>query len=383
MVRREEFMSRRGENIYKRKDGRWEGRYIESYSADGKAKYRSVYARTYGEVRAKLQRRAAPEKKLSPGISVSDWTAYYLREHRSKIKLSTAKVYDRYLSRYITPFFKNTALSRTSRELLQAFVNSLSYLSASTVKGIFALLREALKLAYKQNYISSVWLGIELPKSGKYNAKAFTTQEQALIENALDISSDPNDIGVLLCLYTGLRIGEACGLKWDDIDLAGQTLTVNRTVQRMTVDGSSVLKELAPKSESSRRSIPLPSFLAKQLCELKSRSDSPYVLSTNGHAMDPRNFQYRYKKILRRAGVGYANAHTLRHTFSVRALEAGFDIKTLSEILGHADASVTMKTYAHSLDEHKRTSMELLGSFRSREAILRQDHGHSGAGPAL
>ena len=99
--------------------------------------------------------------------------------------------------------------------------------------------------------------------------------------------------------------------------------------------------------------------------------------------MDPRNFQYRYKKILRRAGVGYANAHTLRHTFSVRALEAGFDIKTLSEILGHADASVTMKTYAHSLDEHKRTSMELLGNFRSREAILRQDHGHSGAGPAL
>ena len=107
------------------------------------------------------------------------------------------------------------------------------------------------------------------------------------------------------------------------------------------------------------------------------------MLSLIHISMDPRNFQYRDKKILRRAGVGYANAHTLRHTFSVRALEAGFDIKTLSEILGHADASVTMKTYAHSLDEHKRTSMELLGSFRSREAILRQDHGHSGAGPAL
>ncbi len=87
-------------------------------------------------------------------------------------------------------------------------------------------------------------------------------------------------------------------------------------------------------------------------------------MHTGFHVMDPRTFQYQYKKIIERAGVRYVNVHTLRHTFSVRALEAGFDIKTLSEILGHADAAVTLKIYAHSLDEHKRNSMERLGRMR-------------------
>ena len=375
-------MSRRGENIYKRKDSRWEGRYIESYSAEGKARYRSVYAHTYGEVKAKLRRRQPSVKRAHSGISVTDWTAHYLELHRPKIKLSTAKVYDRYLNKYIAPFFKSTALSKVSRELLQSFINSLSGLSASTVKGVFALLRESLKLACKQNYITSVWVGTELPKPKRRGAKAFTRSEQSLIENTLDIDGHPNDIGILLCLYTGLRIGEACGLKWEDIDLTGQTLTINRTVQRITLDGKSVLKEFPPKSVSSRRCIPIPSFLAELLREAKKRSNTEYILSTNGHAEDPRSFQYRYKKILKTAGVKYASAHTLRHTFSVRALESGFDIKTLSEILVHSDAVVTMKTYAHSLDEHKRTSMERLGKLRNTNDITRQNNGNNGADTA-
>lgn len=101
------------------------------------------------------------------------------------------------------------------------------------------------------------------------------------------------------------------------------------------------------------------------LKQVKENNCTPYVLSTRSHVMDPRTFQYQFKNILERTGVKYHNAHTLRHTFSVRALETGFDIKTLSEILGHADATITLKTYAHSLYEHKRNSMERLGASRA------------------
>lgn len=353
-------MPRRGENIYKRKDGRWEGRYIESYGLDGKAKYKSIYARTYHEVRFKLQHHTSAKQSHHVNISITDWAAMYLKS--KQVKLTTLKLYERYLERYITPFFGDIALYRLTKEMLQTFVNSMSELSPSTTKGIFSFLREILKLAHKKNYIEPIWIGVEMPKSRKHKVKVFTKEEQRLIENALDVEQNPNDIGILICLYTGLRIGEVCGLKWEDIDLISKTLSVNRTVQRITIDGKSLLKEFTPKSETSQRKIPIPSFLLNQLKKIKRQSAVPYILHTDYHMMDPRMFQYHYKKILERAGVRYVNAHTLRHTFSVRALEAGFDIKTLSEVLGHADAAITLKTYAHSLDEHKRSSMERLGS---------------------
>jgi integrase len=365
MVKNKEvIMSRRGENIYKRKDGRWEGRYIESYRSDGKAKYKSVYAHTYREVRLKLKNRAALKKINIVNVSVAEWTAHYLKLQKDKVKISTMKVYNRYLNNYIQPFFKSIGLYRLNKELLQAFVNSLSKLSPSTVKGIFSLLREALKLANKSNYIEPIWLDVELPKLKKHKINVFTKEEQKLIEKSLKFEGDSADIGILICLYTGLRIGEVCGLKWSDIDFISKTMTVNRTIQRMTIDNKSILKELPPKSETSHRRIPIPEFLLEKLKNVKSQNSVQYVLHTDFHAMDPRTFQYQYKKILERAGVRYANAHTLRHTFSVRALEVGFDIKTLSEILGHADAAVTLKIYAHSLEEHKRNSMERLGNMR-------------------
>lgn len=357
-------MSRRGENIYKRKDGRWEGRYIESYGFDGKAKYKSVYAHTYSEVRLKMQNRTINDKANRINITLSDWASDYLEQQKNTIKLSTFKIYERYINKYIKPFFKDIGLCRLNRDMLQEFVNSMPGLSPSTIKGIFSFLRETLKAANKKEYITQMWIGVEMPKLKRRKTEAFTKEEQYLIENTLNIKENPNHIGILLCLYTGLRIGEVCGLRWEDIDFVSRTLTVNRTVQRITVDGKSLVKELEPKSETSQRRIPIPSFLAEQLKAVKEKSAVPYVLHTNMHIMDPRTFQYQYKKILANAGVKYINAHTLRHTFSVRALEAGFDIKTLSEILGHADAVITLRTYAHSLEEHKRNSMERLGRMR-------------------
>ncbi len=358
-------MGRRGENIYKRKDKRWEGRYISSYGADGKAVYKSVYGKSYSEVREKMKNRSGQSKPKNADITLAAWMEDYLNSQRSKIKVSTAKVYERYLSNFIKPFFGKTALRQINTEILQSFVNSLSRLSSSTVRGVFSFVREALKTASRAGRAAPVWLNIELPRAEKGSVSVFTREQQCSIEKALDIEERPNDIGILLCLYTGLRIGEVCGLKWEDVDFNACSIFVRRTIQRITVDGKSVLLELPPKSAASRRKIPIPSCIADSLSCARERSLSEYVLSTDFHIMDPRMFQYHYKRTLERAGVRYANAHTMRHTFSVRALELGFDVKTLSEILGHADVMTTLKTYAHSLDEHKRKSMEKFVRFKS------------------
>lgn len=351
-------MSRKGENIYRRKDRRWEGRYIASYTPDGKAVYRSVYGKSYTEVKMKVKNAPALGVNKGANITLAGWMDEYLISRRDEIKPTTFMIYERYLNEYIKPYFGNIVLRKISEDKLQSFVNSLSNCSPSTVKGIFSFLRKALKTAHKNEYISPVWREVELPKIRKNEVRVFTREEQRKIEEVLDIEENPNDIGILLCLYMGLRVGEVCGLKWEDIDFAEGIMHINRTVQRMTVDGKSILRELPPKSKSSKRKIPIPSVIMDNLVSLKKDASSNYVLNTNRHATDPRVFQYAYKKILRRAGVPYANVHTMRHTFSVRALELGFDIKTLSEILGHSDATITLKTYAHSLDEHKRKSME-------------------------
>ncbi len=355
-------MPRRGENIYKRKDGRWEGRYIESYSIDGKAKYHSVYASTYLDVKSKLKKQVRKSKQPVTTITVTEWIGNYIESLKDKIKISTYSVYERYMDNYIRPFFKKIELRKLTKEILQGFVNAQRDLSPSTVKGIFSTVREALKIAHSEGYVDIIWVGIELPKIKKQNICVFSKEEQKMIERSINVYKTPNELGILICLYTGLRIGEVCGLKWSDINFQSSMLSVNRTIQRMSIDGQSKLVELPPKSESSHREIPVPAFLMEYLNNLRGIHSCEYILSINSHAMDPRTYQYQYKRILERAHVRYVNFHGLRHTFSVRALESGFDIKTLSEILGHADATITLQRYAHSLDEHKRMSMEKLSA---------------------
>lgn len=359
MVRRF-YMARRGENIYKRKDGRWEGRYIESYDVLGKAKYRSVYGHTYTEIKQKLKANINIPKNRTVNFSLSDWAEQYIQEEKEILKISTYNIYKRYVTNHIKPFFKDMALRKISKELIQGFINSMQTLSASTVKGIYCVLKKILKKAYDNNFIDAIWVGVILPRNKKTIVNVFTKEEQKRIENSLNIQENPNEIGILICLYTGIRIGELCGLRWEDINFLKGTIIISRTAQRITIDNKSVVRELPPKSETSHRTIPMPTLLSEKLISFNKKKG--YVIDTDSHITDPRTYQNQYRRILERAGVEYANFHTLRHTFSVRALEVGFDVKTLSEILGHADATITLKRYAHSLDEHKRLSMEKLSS---------------------
>lgn len=363
-------MSRRGENIYKRRDGRWEGRYITEYDANGKAKYRAVYAHSYNEVKQKLltaktTSSVAKFSSLSATMTVREWFEQWLCSLKNRIKESTYTIYKRYIDNHIIPFFANISLQKINNNLIQQFVDSKNDLSPTTVHDIFIFFRTGIQSANKHLSMSIKLDDIKLPKCTICSFRVFSKDEQRRIENAINSSdSSGNDIGVLICLYTGLRIGEVCALEWSDINFSRKTLVINKTIQRIAdyENGGTKIVITTPKSMRSVREIPLPEFLIQKLkkYKLEQENDCGHILNISGKPIEPRTYQYQFQKLLKIANVEKANFHTLRHTFSTRALELGFDVKTLSEILGHASASITLKKYAHSLDEHKRRSMEML-----------------------
>jgi integrase len=178
----------------------------------------------------------------------------------------------------------------------------------------------------------------------------------------LNHSQNATSIGIRLAIYTGVRIGELCALQWKDIDFERGVLKVTKTVQRishLTDKRKSAVMITAPKSDTSVREIPLPVFVLDELRRIRG-FDNAYIVSGSEKIIEPRCFTNRYKSVLKKAGVPSKKFHSLRHTFATNALQQGFDVKTLSEILGHSGANVTMRVYLHTSMERKTACMSLV-----------------------
>lgn len=344
-------MARRGENIYKRKDGRYEGRYLKFYDSNGKAIYGSVYSRSYAEVKQKLIRLKDKKEPQSIGsnIKLSQWLDNWM-ESETGIKETTRNIYKGHINNHINPQIGKIRLKKLNGDILQAFITSLE-LAPSTVKVVFTVLKSALSCAEENGLISNVWSKVKLNKKTKTEVTILLPNEQKRLERVLN---NKNDIGILICLYTGLRIGELCALKWKDIDFERSYIHVNGTQARM----NSGVMVIPPKSKSSIRSIPVPDFLMEKLRNVPH--DGEFVLSNGGSFVDVRTYRRRFKRLLEEANLPDIKFHALRHTFSTRALEIGMDFKTLSEILGHSTVAITLDLYVHSLDEYKKSQMNKL-----------------------
>lgn len=345
-------MARRGENIYKRADGRYEGRYIKSYDMNNKAIYGYVYAQSYAEVKDKLVqcKRNTPQKLSGSAILLSEWLNIWVET--ADVKETTRQLYKRHIQNHIVPLLGNKPLKKLNADTLQSFISDLR-LAPSTIRLIFAILKSALMCAEDKKFIGNIWLKARLPKKIKSEVTILTLQEQQRLENSL---SEKNDIGILICLYMGLRIGELCALKWSDIDFENKVIHIKGTQSRINGE----LKITEPKSKASKRIIPIPDILLKKLKGHKNNSD--FVLSHNSGMVEVRAYRRRFKELLKSANLPDIKFHALRHTFSSRALEVGMDYKTLSEILGHASVAITMDLYVHSLDEHKKNQMNKLNA---------------------
>lgn len=374
-------MSRHGENIWKRKDGRWEARYVKGRDSRGKALYASVYAKTYAEVKKKreavLQELKSHPSSSLPAKSLGMIIQEYLEDHKFEIKFSTYARYVEISEKHLIPDLGLMPVSEFTRDDGNSYVKKLlsngkaqgKGLADKTVKDIASVLKLVLKYAEEKHYILNAPIDFFVPKQGHPTIQILAPSQRERLETFVCTTTDSYKFGVYLCLYTGLRIGEICALQWKDIDCVNSTISVNKTILRVKNVGGSTAKTKilinTPKTPSSKRLIPLPKELSEKLRQLKlelSPSDNYYVLTGTGKFIEPRNYYERYKRYLRLCELGDFNFHALRHTFATRCIEAGVDPKVLSEILGHASVQITLDRYVHPSLEIKRTSLGRLFS---------------------
>ena len=368
-------MSKTGENIFKRKDGRWEARYIHHYEA-GKAKYKYLYGATYTEVKAKkLASQMAGEKQYPKEkllVTFDDIAFLWLDDIRVTVKESTYTRYHRSVVKYLIPQFHGQCMSKidqqyfsgtTERLLMSGGIHKKS-LSSKTVSDIICILKMIMKYAAENQYPCPNPSGLKYPQKETKSIRILTEDSRKNIEQQLAYSEDTTSLGVIFALFTGIRIGELCGLKWEDFDFVQQTVTIHRTVERITdlsPDAKAKTKVVItePKTAASYRVIPLPGFLMQYLSKYKKSPDC-YLLTGSTKSTEPHQFYIRYQKYLAENGLEKYTFHTLRHTFATNCVENGFDAKTLSEILGHANVTTTLAVYVHPTLQQKKLLMERL-----------------------
>lgn len=362
-------MPRRGENIRKRKDGRWEGRYICDRDTDGKAKYRSVYAKTYSEVRKTLcdvkGGKNSPNRQKTIVKTFGSVAYLWLSGCKLRLKQSTMVKYTALLENHILPRFKDTNISLISDDIIAEFIREKSIkLSSSMIRSLLTTIRSVLSYARRQGWYNYPLDEFIIPSKKKREVSSLSNLERHQLEEFLITDMDTTKLGLYLCLYTGLRIGELCALRWEDIDLRSMVLHIRSTIQRIkcidpTESQKTVLLITTPKSISSIRDIPLPVQIV-ELLKGYEQSENCFLLSGKTSPVEPRTMQYRFKRYAEQLGLAYSNPHVLRHTFATQCIELGFDAKTLSELLGHSRVEITLNRYVHSSDEHKRSQMNLL-----------------------
>lgn len=373
-------MPRRGDNIRKRKDGRWEARYTKGEYEDPSKKYGSVYGRTYQEAKEKrdlIIKQGQQQKPATAGLLFRDILEAWQDANRVRLKEASISRYQALIDTHILPELGSKRITQINASIINRFLaNKLEKgrldgeggLSASYVRSISLVIGSAIRYGVLEKMCDPLLSPINKPSIPKKSLCVLSLEMQKQFEQALLDDMDEEQLLIYLTLYTGLRIGEACALRWEDISLESRLIYVRQTVSRVWCfeDGKKRSKLIIglPKTESSQRCIPICSKLYTILCGFPLRKRHGYVLSnaSNGGFISPRTFEYRYKKILRAARLEPINYHALRHTFATRCIECGVDIKSLSEILGHADVSITLNTYVHSSIELKRIQLEKLVS---------------------
>lgn len=366
-------MSKRGENIYKRKDGRWEGRIL-IHAPDSKRI--SVYGKTYREVRDRMQ-----EKKLLPGIvhcpkRVSEATEVWLASRERLLKPSSVAKYRNLVQRHILPLLGKLRICDLDRNTVSGFVRALScgqtgsgvQLTRKTVRDVLMILEKSVRFAGELSF-SVEKNELSGKTGGGKRITVLSEQEQKRLEEQLLTDTDEKKLGLLLCLYAGLRIGEICAMRWECIDLCEKTLSVNVTMQRLQIAGTATgqrtgVIESSPKSEDSRRTVPIADFLIEQLLKRKPRLQSAYLLTGSEQYIEPRSYENYYKRVLSAAGIPVCNFHTLRHTFATRCIESGADAKTVSVLLGHSTVRMTLDRYVHPTMNAKQASINRMAMSR-------------------
>lgn len=364
--------SHTGNNIYQRKDGRWEGR-LRTGTVNGRTVFSYIYAGSYEEAARKLseliQKTSGSESRQTEH-SFRTIAGEWMMLQKPRLKPASLSSYTNILNSYLFPSFGDRAISTIGRTEFISFAYGLMKctsagqkgLSASTVSTILTVSKSLLRYASQEKGLAVADIcGISVRQS-KNESPFLSKEEQALLLCWLCGHMSPCNLGILLSLYTGIRLGELCALKWKDISRKDQSVSIYQTMQRVqrTEGKRTEVIIQAPKSASAIRTIPVADEIALLLAENRKEDDAYLLTGKTDCYLEPRTLQRRFKKVLKESGLDDINFHALRHTFATRGIEAGFDPKTLSSVLGHATVSMTLNRYVHPTMEQKQRNMNLL-----------------------
>lgn len=374
-------MSKKGGTTHYRKDRCRE----EQHRRNNDLKKEILYSPAYRQRRRKTK--GQPKSfSSSPFVSVpskkkektfGEIINLWIEQNRMRLKGGSIGKYQSLINAHIMPQLGKLRLSQLSASAINSYLNDklsggrvdkTGGLAPSYVNSIRVVINSVIRFAVSEQLMPP--LKMELTKAALYknhDLTIFSKEEQKKLEASLTAQLDQTKLGILISLHTGMRIGEICALSWNDIDLNEKVIHIRHTVARVLSDqissnSSTKLIIDTPKTRSSKRDIPISSWLYPHISRVKSAARSPYVISDSETFVSPRTFEYRYHRVLTNCGVSSINYHALRHTFATRCIEAGVDVKSLSEILGHANVGITLNTYVHSSLELKRMQIEKLAA---------------------
>lgn len=390
-------MARKGENIYKRKDGRWEARCIMFYDEAGKAHYKSLYANSYLEAKRKKKlcldrqealqnvdgHRALQKTDGHGSMLLEEVCGQWLCHIQQNIKESTYVKYRSMLEVHVIPKIGSYSVKEINAKMLEQYFTELSAhgkpdgtgLAPKSIQDLKSVVKMILRYAVHEQWMPPCSMeDIRIRQEAK-KVRVLTNAEQGVLERYLLSELSYIHMGIYICLYTGVRLGELCALRWEMVDFHTKEIRINKTMLRIRDYAQHAAKrtkivETPPKSACSVRMIPMPDFLAEALWEKSAgMPDQAYLLTGRiDKYIEPRTMEYHFYKIMAACGIADANFHCLRHTFATRCVEVGFDVKTLSEILGHSSVNITMNRYVHPSMEMKRSNMQRLIPIADRKS---------------
>ncbi len=293
---------------------------------------------------------------------------YLWLNSKSELKLQSLLNYENLINNYLEKIASIKIKNLKKEDIENLFIEiDKKNVAISTRKTLIYIIRSSLSYSFNEGYnkyIDVSHIKFKLPNKIIF---ILSKEEQNILESKLKEKVNIRKICLLLCLYTGLRVGEVCGLKWEDIDFSNKSLIIKRTIERIknkdiNIKVKTKLIISTPKSDSSIRIIPIPEFIVSLLKKLK-KNNNYFLLSNSEKLYDPRLLESFYSRILKSCNIKQNKFHTLRHTFATRCIESKMDIKTLSEILGHSQIETTLKLYVHPTYEMKKTSIENLVEF--------------------
>lgn len=299
-------------------------------------------------------------------------SAEWLDIQKPQLKASSIAKYTNILKLYLIPRYgarQMQAISRSdimllSRELLTVGGAKSGGLAPKTVNSILSVTKSIFEYAARERGFTVADIKDISVKQPQKPMRILSRSEQQKLSRHLCDNPTPCHLGILLCLYTGLRIGEICALKWEDVCFHERYLYVHRSMQRVQIsDGGERKTEvliLPPKSGCSIRKIPIPDEMLPLLVTSRKQADA-FLLTGMVHSyVEPRCMENHFKAVAKACDIGDVKFHALRHTFATRCVELGFDIKSLSEILGHASVNITLNRYVHPSMELKQRNMNML-----------------------